>query len=41
MLSVRPEIPGLSVRILQFGGELELVNDTDREVLVAGYPDEP
>ena len=29
------------MRILQFGDELELVNDTDREVLVPGYSDEP
>jgi hypothetical protein len=41
VLSVEPEIPGLSVRILQFGDELELVNDTDREVVVPGYSDEP
>ena len=41
VLSVRPEVPGLSVRILQFGDELELVNDTDREVVVPGYSDEP
>ena len=41
VLSVEPEIPDLSVRILQFGDELELVNDTDREVVVPGYSDEP
>jgi hypothetical protein len=41
VLSVRPEVPGLSVRILQFGDELELINGTDREVLVPGYSDEP
>jgi hypothetical protein len=41
VLSVSPEVPGLSVRILQFGDELELINSTDREVLVPGYSDEP
>ena len=41
VLSVRPEIPGIAVRILQFGDELELVNDTTTEVLVPGYSDEP
>ena len=41
VLSVSPEIPGLSVRILQFGDELELINGTDREVVVPGYSDEP
>ena len=41
VLSVRPDIPGISVRILQFGDELELVNDTTTEVLVPGYSDEP
>jgi hypothetical protein len=41
VLAVRPDVPGLSVRILQFGDELELVNGTDREVLVPGYSDEP
>jgi hypothetical protein len=41
VLSVTPEVPGLAVRILQFGDELELVNGTDREVVVPGYSDEP
>ena len=41
VLSVTPEVPGLTVRILQFGDELELVNRTDREVMVPGYSDEP
>ena len=41
VLSVRPDVPGISVRSLQFGDEFELVNDTATEVLVPGYSDEP
>ena len=41
VLSVTPEVPGISVRILQFGDELELVNETSTEVIVPGYSDEP
>ena len=41
VLAVTPAVPGLSVRILQFGDELELVNGTDSDVVVPGYSDEP
>ncbi len=41
VLSVTPDVPGLSVRVLQVGDELELVNGTGTEVLVPGYSDEP
>jgi len=41
VLSVTPEIPGVRVRILQFGDEIELVNETPTEVVVPGYNDEP
>ncbi|RBY94502.1 hypothetical protein DQ244_04120 [Blastococcus sp. TBT05-19] len=41
IVSVTPELPGVTVRILQFGDELELVNDSGTEVLVPGYSDEP
>ncbi|TFV71001.1 hypothetical protein E4P40_21265 [Blastococcus sp. CT_GayMR20] len=41
VLSVTPEVPGLTVRVLQFGDELELVNRTATEVVVPGYDDEP
>ena len=41
VLSVSPRLPGVSVRVLQFGDELELVNDTATEIRVPGYDDEP
>ena len=36
-----PALPGVTVRVLQFGDDLELVNDGSREVVVPGYDDEP
>ncbi|MGY1693647.1 MULTISPECIES: hypothetical protein [unclassified Geodermatophilus] len=39
--SVRPGVPGVSVRVLQFGDALEVVNTTGVEVTVPGYSDEP
>ncbi|TFV89826.1 hypothetical protein [Blastococcus sp. CT_GayMR16] len=39
--SVSPDLPGVTVRILQFGDEFELVNSSDTEVTVPGYEDEP
>jgi hypothetical protein len=39
--AVEPPIPDVTVRILQFGDELELVNRTGTEVTVPGYSDEP
>ncbi len=41
VLSVAPRIPGVSVRVLSFGGDVELVNRSATEVLVTGYSDEP
>jgi hypothetical protein len=41
VLSVSPALPGVRVRVLQFGDELELVNRTATEVVVPGYSDEP
>jgi hypothetical protein len=38
---VTPELPGVRVRVLQFGDELELVNGTGTEVEIPGYDDEP
>ncbi|MGY1814401.1 hypothetical protein [Blastococcus sp. SYSU D00820] len=41
VLSVTPEVPGVGVRVLQFGDEFEVVNTTDVDVEVPGYSDEP
>jgi hypothetical protein len=39
--TVSPAMPGVSVRVLQFGDDLEISNPTDAEVQVPGYFDEP
>ena len=39
--SVQPALPGVSVRVLSFGDEFEVVNTTGTEVTVPGYSDEP
>jgi hypothetical protein len=39
--AVRPELPGVTVRVLQFGDDLELVNRSGTELVVPGYQDEP
>jgi hypothetical protein len=39
--AVGPEVPGVSVRVLQFGDEVEVVNRTGTELLVPGYSGEP
>ena len=41
MLSVRPALPGVTVRVLSFGDDVELTNRSDTEVLLTGYSDEP
>ncbi len=41
VLSVRPAVPGISVRVLSFGDEFEVVNGTAVDVEVPGYSDEP
>jgi hypothetical protein len=39
--AVEPAVPGVSVRVLEFGDALEVVNTTAAEVTVPGYSDEP
>ncbi len=39
--SVAPAVPGVDVRVLQFGDALEVVNTTATELTVPGYSDEP
>ncbi|WP_242653664.1 hypothetical protein [Klenkia soli] len=41
VLSVTPAVPGVTVRVLQFGDELEVVNPTGTELAVPGYSGEP
>lgn len=41
VLAVTPAVAGVSVRVLQFGDALELVNETTTEVAVPGYQGEP
>ncbi|CAB4901321.1 unannotated protein [freshwater metagenome] len=41
VLSVTPGIPGVTVRVLSFGDELEVVNPTGTELAVPGYSGEP
>jgi len=41
VLAVTPSMPGVSVRVLQFGDDVELVNASSTEVMVPGYSDEP
>jgi hypothetical protein len=41
VLAVTPSVPGVSVRVLSFGDDVELVNASSTEVLVPGYSDEP
>jgi hypothetical protein len=39
--SVTPAMPGVTVRVLSFGDDLEITNSTSTEVAVPGYFDEP
>jgi hypothetical protein len=39
--SVTPPIPGLEVKVIESGSRLELRNETDKDIIVVGYNDEP
>jgi hypothetical protein len=39
--SVSPDLPGVTVRLLDFGDQLEVVNPTGTELAVPGYSGEP
>lgn len=39
--SVTPRAAGFQIRVLEFGGRLELTNTSAREIVVLGYEDEP
>jgi len=41
ILSVRPRVPGLTIRPIDLGDRLEVTNDSGEEVLILGYQDEP
>jgi len=41
ILDVTPPTPGLTVRVLDAGNQLELTNHSEREVIVLGYRSEP
>ena len=41
VLAVTPSVPGVSVRVLSFGDDVELRNASSTEVMVPGYSDEP
>ena len=41
VVSVTPELSGVQVRVLQFGDEVELVDETGTEVAVPGCSGEP
>lgn len=41
VLSMTPEVPGISVKVVDLGAKFELTNRTDSEVVVLGYEGEP
>ncbi|MBM3673269.1 MAG: cytochrome d ubiquinol oxidase subunit II [Actinobacteria bacterium] len=41
ILSVKPDLSGVELRVIDLGDRLELRNDTERDVFVIGYDDEP
>ncbi|HEX9342150.1 MAG TPA: hypothetical protein VF995_00860 [Actinomycetota bacterium] len=41
VLAINPAVPGLTVRVVEAGGKLELINHSGQAVLVLGYDNEP
>jgi len=41
VLSIEPEVPGLTVKAVDLGDRLELTNETGEDVVVLGYEGEP
>ena len=41
LLSVRPDVPGIRVEVIEAGSRMQLTNTTDTDVIVFGYQDEP
>jgi hypothetical protein len=41
VLEVTPPVPGLTVRVLEAGNQLALINHSGQEVIVLGYRSEP
>src|SRR5262245_45884616 len=41
ILSISPEVPGVSIRVVEAGARLELVNTSGQDVIVPGYSGEP
>jgi hypothetical protein len=41
VVSITPEVPGVTARVVDLGSKIELTNRTDSDVTVLGYEDEP
>jgi hypothetical protein len=41
VLAIEPEVPGLTVEVVDLGDRIQLTNDTGRAIVVLGYEDEP
>lgn len=41
LVSITPEMDGLHMEVLENGNRIELTNDTDQEIVILGYQDEP
>ena len=41
LLRVQPRVPGIELRVVDLGAQLELTNETKQDVVVLGYGDEP